>query len=214
MEGATREVGMVRIRWIVTMGLTALFLLAGGLVALSAHAAGGLTTTLTTMTNASGYHATYAITNQTATTIWGWRVAFILPADAQITGSTGAELATRGQLVTASSTGQATDIASGATVSFSFDVTGGAAPPFACTVNGMQCQPTHPNPGPSPTPTNSAAATSAKPTSSVPPITPPSTVSATPSTTSPATPAPPTATATPPTPTTGPSSGPPSPRPH
>ena len=214
MGCVTREAGMVRIRWIVTIGLTASFLLAGGLVALTAYAAGGLTTTLTTMTNATGYHATYAITNQTAATIRGWRVAFILPADAQITSSAGASLATRGQLVTASSTGQATDIASGATVSFSFDVTGGAAPPFACTVNGMQCQPTQPNLGPTPTPTNSAPETSAKPSPSAPPTTPPSTASATPRTSSPATSAPPTATATSPTRTTAPPSGTVSPKPN
>jgi hypothetical protein len=205
---------MVRVRWIVTTGLTASFLLTGGLVALSAYAAGGLATTLTTMINGAGYHATYAITNQTSTTIRTWRVAFILPADARITDSVGAQLTSRGQLVTASSTGQATEIASGATVSFTFDVTGGAAPPFACTVNGVQCPPAQPNPsGPSPTPTSSAPATPAKPSQSATRTPPPSTAGATPTTSGPATPAPKTtAPPVPPSPTTAPSSGTPQPR--
>jgi cellulose binding protein with CBM2 domain len=218
IEGATGEAGMVRARWIVTMGLTASFLLAGGLVALSAYAAGGLATTLTTMTNGTGYHATYAITNQTSTTIRTWRVAFILSADAHITDSAGAQLTSRGQLVTASSTGQATEIASGATVSFTFDVTGGAAPPFECTVNGVQCPPTQPNPsGPSPTPTSSAPTTPAKPSPSATRTPAPSTAAATPTTSGPATtpgpptPAPPT-TAPAPSPTTAPSSRAPQPR--
>jgi hypothetical protein len=205
---------MVRIRWTVTMGLTASFLLAGVLQALSAYAADGLATTLTTMTSGTGYHATYAITNKTGTTIRDWRVAFILPADARITGSAGAQLASRGQLVTARSIGQDTAIASGATVSFTFDVTGGAAPPFACTVNGVQCQATPPNPsGPTPTPTGSAPATPAKPSPSAPPTSPtpgPSTAAATPSTSAPPTAASPTATVTPPvtpTPTTATSTG-------
>jgi hypothetical protein len=164
------EATVIRIRVVVATCLTVGALVLG--TAMSADAAaGGLTTTFRTDSGSGdGYQATFTITNGTGATVGLWAVAVILPAGAQVSGVSGpANVVVNGQVVTGRSQ---SGLASGASATFGFTVHGGAAPPFPCVSNGVQCQPANP-PAPTPTPTPSPTPTPFSTPSQQPPATTP-----------------------------------------
>ncbi len=196
---------MIRIPVVVATCLAVGALVLG--TAMSADAqTSGLTTTFRTDTNSSGagYQATFTITNGTGAPVGQWAVAVILPSGAQVSDVTGpATVVVNGQVVTGRSQSL---LDTGATATFGFMVQGGAAPPFPCVSNGVQCQPASPAPTPTPTPTPSTTPATTAPATTAPATTAPATTA--PATTAPATTAPaqtPTPTPTPtPLPTTSP----------
>ncbi|MEY9857088.1 cellulase/cellobiase CelA1 [Catenulispora sp. GAS73] len=97
--------------------------------------------TFTTTYWSGGFTANVTITNNSASVINSWSLAFSFPGDQKITNAWNASVAQNGTSVTAASLGYNASIAPGGSQSFGFQGTWalGGASPTAFSVNGAMC---------------------------------------------------------------------------
>ncbi|GLW04878.1 chitinase [Microtetraspora sp. NBRC 13810] len=138
----------MRFRRTATAVLTALALGAAGLAAAApAHAAPATATFVKTSEWGSGFEGKYTITNGTTAPINGWSLAFDLPAGGNVGSAWDAAMSRSGQRFTFTNVGWNGTLAPGASVSFGFVASPGAAVPGNCTLNGASCAGDPGNPG-------------------------------------------------------------------
>jgi hypothetical protein len=85
------------------------------------------------------YHVTATITNPGAAPVTGWLLVFTLPPGATAEHADGATAAQVGNVVTLSPKDPGRILKPGQNQSVKFDVSGAAAPPTGCTINGSPC---------------------------------------------------------------------------
>ncbi|MFY1631731.1 cellulase family glycosylhydrolase [Solwaraspora sp. WMMB335] len=159
----SRETTVRRWRFVVAGGAAALVVAA---VALLAPAASAATAAFVKVSDwGSGYEGRFTVTNDTASTITAWRVAFDLPSGTGIGSAWNARMSAAGNRYTFDNASWNGTIAAGASTTFGFIVTGRGTP-ANCAVNGGPCAG-----GPAPT----SAPPTVTPPTTAPPTTPPPT---------------------------------------